>query len=273
MRISYSKYSSFLTNPERFRLFYGLGLTPEGDETPTRMNLGRRRGRCFHEMYEAKGNGTLEAARPKILETYGADVVQRCEDMILAVPDLGPLTLVEHSFEVPILDGKHSIIGRIDHGFTADGHFRIGDFKSTKGTRTKKEVQEYFGEMETSSQAHFYLKAAESLGHPTDLFTYHVIFDRKDKDSKPRYVPLDLQIGPAEVNRTMAEVYAACETIEFLTKYGVDKPWPHSNNWPCCGDKFFCGYQQLCGRPIPKGCVPPGFTSRWKEQIQAEDKA
>jgi len=112
VRISYSKYTAFLTNPERFRLFYILGLTPEGDETPTRMNLGRRRGRCFHELYEAKGNGTYEAERPAIVERYGLDLVKRVEDMIQAVPDLGPLSLVETSFEVPILDGKHSIIGR-----------------------------------------------------------------------------------------------------------------------------------------------------------------
>jgi hypothetical protein len=277
MRISYSKYTAFTTNQERFRLFYVLGLTPEGDETPTRMNLGRRRGRCFHEMYEAKGNGTLATMRPKILETYGAELVQRVEDMMDVVPDLGPLSLVENSFEVPILDGKHTIIGRVDHGFSVDGNFRIGDFKSTKGTRTKAETREYFGDLETSTQPHFYLKAAAALGHPTNLFTYHVVFDRKNKDSKPTYIPIDLppeQTGPAAVERTMAEVYAACETIEFLTKtYGPEKPWPHSNNWPCTGDKFFCGYQGLCGRTLPKGVEPPGFTFKWKDRIQAEDAA
>ena len=265
MRISYSKYTAFLQNPERFRLYYGLGLTPEGDETPTRMNMGRRRGRCFHEMYEGTD-------RAKLIAEYGLEMVQRCEGMREVVPDLGPLSLIEESFEVPILDGKHSVIGRIDHGFSVDGHFRIGDFKTTKGTRTKKEIGEYFGGLETSTQSHFYLKAADALGHPTDAFTYHVVFDRKDKDSKPRYVPLDLVIGRAEVARTMAEVYAACEAIEFLTKtYGVEKPWPHSNHWPCCGDKFFCGYQSLCGRVIPKGCVPPGFTSRYKDVIETEE--
>jgi PD-(D/E)XK nuclease superfamily len=271
LRISYSKYTSFLTNPERFRLYYILGLTTEGDETPTRMNLGRRRGSCFHALYEAKGESRYEEGRRAVVKEHGEDLVVRCESMMEVVPDLGPMFLVEESFEIPILDGKHSIMGRIDHGFTVDGHERIGDFKTTKGNRTKKEISEYFGTLETSAQSHFYLKAAAALGHPTDLFTYHVVFDRKDKDSKPKYVPLDLHIGPAEVNRTMAEVYAACETIEFLTnEYGTDKPWPHSNNWPCCGDKFFCGYQGLCGRPVPKGCTPPGFTQRYKDLIQVE---
>lgn len=270
MKISYSKYTAFLANPERYRLFYALGLTVDGDETPNRMNLGRRRGRCFHEMLESRATGT--PTREQILETHGAEMVERCEHMITATPDLGPLEMVEQSFEVPIGDGKHSINGRIDHGFTVDGHFRIGDFKTTKGTRTKKEVQEYFGEMSTSSQSHFYLRAAAVLGKKTDLFTYHVIFDRKDKNSEPRYVPIDLVIGPSEVARTMAHVYAACEAIEFLTKtYGTEKPWPHSNKWPCCGDKFFCGYSAICGRTIPKGCAPAGFTYRWAEQIQTED--
>jgi hypothetical protein len=239
------------------------------------MNLGRRRGRCFHELFEAKGKGTTDTDRQEIIARHGLDLVERCEFMIEVTPDLGPLSLVEKSFEVPIGDGKHSIIGRIDHGFSVDGNFRIGDFKTTKGTRTKKDVQEYFGELETSTQPHFYLKAAEALGHPTNLFTYHVIFDRKDKGSKPRYVPLDLPpetTGPASVARTMAGVYAACESIEFLSNvYGKEKPWPHSNNWPCCGDKFFCGYGGLCGRTLPKGVEPPGFTFKWKEKIQAED--
>ncbi len=265
MRISYSKYTAFLQNPERFRLFYILGLTPEGDETPSRMNMGRRRGRCFHSMYEG-------VPREELVKEYGADMVRRCEEMRAVVPDLGPLSLVEESFEVPILDGKHTIIGRIDHGFRVDGAFRLGDFKTTKGTRTKKEVSEYLSELESSTQSHFYLKASAAMGHPTDLFTYHVIFDRKDKDSKPKYVPVDIVVGAAEVERTMSEVYAACEAIEFLKhEYGEEKPWPHSNHWPCCGDKFFCGYAGLCGRIIPKGCEPEGFTYRWKEQIQSED--
>jgi hypothetical protein len=271
LRISYSKYTAFLQNPEKFRLYYGLGLTPETDDSPTRMNMGRRRGSCFHEMYEAKGKGTLTEESDRITQKYGADIVARCVPMMEVVPDLGPLFLVEESFEIPILDGKHSIMGRIDHGFTVDGHERGGDFKTSKGTRTKKEFSEYLGQMETSSQSHFYLKAMAELGHPTDLFTYHVVLDAKDKQSKPRYIPVDLRVGPAEVARTMAEVYAACEAIEFLTeKYGTEKPWPHSNHWPCSGDKFFCGYQNLCGRTIPKGCTPPGFTQRYKDLIQVE---
>jgi PD-(D/E)XK nuclease superfamily len=268
LKISYSKYTAFLQNPEKFRLYYGLGLTPETDETPTRMNMGRRRGSCFHEMYEHKEDPHFAVAAA---EKYGNDIVARCIPMLEVVPDLGPLFLVEESFEVPILDGKHSIMGRIDHGFTVDGHDRIGDFKTSKGTRTKKEFSEYLGQMETSSQSHFYLKAAATMGHPTDLFTYHVVLDAKDKTSKPRYIPVDIHVGPAEVARTMAEVYAACEAIEFLTMtYGTEKPWPHSNHWPCSGDKFFCGYQNLCGRTIPKGCTPPGFTQRYKDLIQVE---
>jgi hypothetical protein len=266
VRISYSKYTAFLKNPERFRLYYMLGLTPEGDETPTLMNYGRRRGSCFHAMNEGIDRGLL-------LAKYGKEVVSRCEDMLEVVPDLGELDWVEREFEIPIGDGKHSINGRIDHRFVnRDGVRQPGDFKTTKGTRTKAEVRTYFGDLETSTQSHFYLRAErEWTETPTGLFTYHVIFDRKDKDHKPTYAPVELYVGPAEVDRTMAEVYAACEAIEFLQHtYGVEKPWPHSNNWPCSGDRSFCGYQEICGRMMPKGCVPPGFTSRYKEQIQAD---
>lgn len=261
MKISYSKYTAFVNNPERFRLYYMLGLTPENDETPTLMNFGRRRGRCFHESYEGRD-------RAELIKEYGVEMVERCEDMRSVVPDLGPLEMVEHYFEIPIGDGKHTIIGYIDHTFNSDG-FRVGDFKTTKGTRTKKETSEYLGELETSPQSHFYLKAVRELGKPTDLFTYHVIFDRKNKDSKPTYCPVDLVIGAAEVERTMAEVYAACEAIEALQAYGIEKPWPHANKWPCCGDRFFCGYQGLCGRTLPKGVEPPGFTNRYKAEIES----
>lgn len=279
MRLSYSRYTAFLTNPEKFRLYYMLGLVPENDDAPTRMNLGRRRGSCFHDMQEHRApDGTIDAAEYlRIVKTYGIDLVKRCAEMATVIPDLGPLFLVEAEFEVPILDGKHSINGRIDHGFTVDGVPRIGDFKTTKGTRTKAELQKYFDTLETSSQSHFYLAASRAMGRPIDLFTYHVIMAPKDKTSNPRYIPLDLSAQdtcPSAVARTMAGVYAACEAIEFLTnEYGIEKPWPHSNNWPCCGDKFFCGYQGLCGRTLPKGVVPPGFTNKYAELIQLESES
>ena len=240
-----------------------LGLTPEGDETPTMFNFGRRRGRCFHELSEG-------VARPLLVKEYGADLVARVEQMREVVPDLGPLDWVEREFEVPIGDGKHSIMGRIDHRFlNRDGVRHLGDFKTTKGTRTKKELTEYFADLDNSTQHHFYLRAERELEtNPTGLFTYHVIFDRKDKDHKPTYVPVEIPyMGPCEVDRTMDAVYAACETIEFLTEYGIEKPWPNSRKWNF-GDEV---YAAIAGRIIPKGCVPPGFTSRWKEQIQAEE--
>jgi hypothetical protein len=267
MKISYSKYSAFLQNPERYRMVYVLGLTPEGDETPSFLNLGRRRGRCFHELLEGRKQNTLD--RDALVKTYSAVLVERCESMADAMPDLGDFLLTEQSFTVPIGDGKHEINGRLDHIFTdVDGSIRIGDFKTTKGTRTKKEAAEYFAELETSPQPHFYLHAAPTFGYPTDKFTYHVILDRKDKDSKPQYIPIDKGIGPAEVARVMAGVYAACEAIEgLLERVGPEKPWPHSNHWPCRGDKFFCGYSGICGRQMPKGCTPSGFTYRWKDKI------
>lgn len=271
MKISYSRYTAFVSNPERYRLYYELGLTPEGDETPTRMNLGRRRGTVTHALYEAKHNGNTSYIREKLTEEHGSELVKRCERLVAVIPDLGPLFFVEHSFEIPILDGKHSINGRIDHGFTLDGLDRGGDIKTTKGTRTKKELSEYFGKFDTSPQSHFYLKAFAVLGRPTDTFTYHVILDAKDKTSEPRYIPIDVVVGPAQVERTMREVYAAGEAIEFLrNEYGIEKPWPHSNEWPCCGDRFFCGYQGLCGRTLIKGVEPPGFTNRYKDLIQLE---
>jgi hypothetical protein len=272
LNISYSRYTSFVSNPERYRLYYELGLTPEGDDTPTLRNLGRRRGTVTHALYEAKYYGTLDEKRKELVAEYGEELVKRCERLVSAMPDLGPLFFVEHSFEIPILDGKHSIIGRIDHGFTADGIDRGGDIKTTKGTRTKKELSEYLGELSTSAQSHFYLKAFAEMGRPTEAFTYHVLLDAKDKYKDPTYHPEDVVVGPAQVARTMAQVYAACESIERMRDYGIEKPWPHSNKWPCCGDQMFCGYQGLCGRTLVRGIEPPGFTNRYAKQIQEESE-
>src|SRR5262252_7364853 len=178
MRISFSQYDAFTRNHERYRLYYVLGLTPEGNDTPTIFNLGRRRGQCFHKIPEG-------IERPELVKEFGEDIVKRCETMREVLPDLGPLECIEQRFKEPIGDGKHQIIGQIDHIFTVDGHKRVGDFKTTKGTLTKKEQQQKLGEWETSPQSHFYLYAAVKRGYDTDQFTYHVIFDRKNKDSKP----------------------------------------------------------------------------------------
>jgi hypothetical protein len=259
LNISYSRYSAFVFNPEKFRLHYELGLTPEGDDTPTMFNYGRRRGSCFHALYE--GADTTQ---------YSPELISRCMDMRAVVPDLGDMDWVERSFEIPIFDGKHSIIGRIDHRFlNRDGVRQLGDFKTTKGTRTKAQLQDYYRDLETSTQHHFYLRAElEFEKDPTGLFTYHIVFDRKDKDKKPTYVPLELPyIGPAEVNRVMSSVYAACEALEFLRSYGIEKPWPDSRRWMFSDDI----YRNIAGRTLPKGCDPDGFTSKYKDQIEAED--
>lgn len=259
MKISYSRFASFLQNPERYRLSYCLGLVPEGEDIPSPKNYGRRRGSCFHAIQEANAKGVRHSAITE--HKYAEDIYDRCVRLASCVPDLGPLVLPECEFIVPIGDGKHSINGRIDHGFNQEDFngnaiLRIGDFKTTK-KRTKQEMREYFSTLETSPQAHFYLYAAAKLGSPTDQFTYHVLVDDKER---PQYIPLDLTIGPAEVARKMQGVYAACEAIEgLIERVGIEKSWPHSNHWPCCGTAEYCGFSAICGRNLPKGCVPPGF--------------
>jgi hypothetical protein len=251
-----------MNNPEKFRLYYMLGLTPEGDQTPTMFNFGRRRGSCFHALAEGQDRATL-------VQAYGSDLVSRCLEMRAVVPDLGEMDWIERSFDIPIFDGKHSVNGRIDHRFTnRDGVRQPGDFKTTKGNRTKAELKQYFQDLENSTQHHFYLRAEQEFStEPTGLFTYHVVFDRKDKDKKPTYVPVEIPyIGPAEIERTMLSVYAACEVIEALREYGIEKPWPDSRRWMFSDDV----YRGIAGRIIPKGCQPDGFTSRYKEQIEAE---
>lgn len=258
MKISYSRYSAFLTNPERYRLYYGLGLVPESDSIPGPMNYGRRRGTCVHAIHESNATGK------KLEGTFEPGMVARCTRLVALLPDLGDVLLSEESFDCPIGDGKHQITGRLDHVVRKDGETSIGDLKSTK-KRTKKEMREYFDTLETSSQSHFYLyAAAKQFNYPTEEFTYHVLVDDKEK---PEHIALPLRFTPAEVNRTMMGVYAACEAIEgLIERVGLDKPWPHSNTWPCCGQKQFCGYGQICGRPLAPGFVPVGFISRHPEE-------
>jgi hypothetical protein len=266
LKISYSGFSAYLQNPERYRLYYGLGLIPEGDDVPSTRNYGRRRGSCFHAIQEARATGVRDSAITK--HAYPEDMYARCVRMAELVPDLGTLILAEKQFEFPIGDGKHSITGRIDHIALKNEVTAVGDFKTTK-KRTKAEMREYFGNLQTSSQAHFYLHAAKQLGYTVDEFRYHVLVDDKEK---PDYMPFPLEISALAVERRMRGVYAACEAIDFLTKtYGVEKPWPHSNHWPCCGDQSFCGYSAICGREIPKGCVPTGFVSRHPEEIISQE--
>lgn len=260
MKISYSRFSSFLQNPERYRLTYELGLKPEGDDTPSFRNYGRRRGSCFHAIQEARAKGVRDSVVTK--HEYPEDLYQRCARLATLVPELGKLEMAEAEFDLPIANGKHSITGRVDHVALLEDERNVGDFKTTK-KRTKKEMSEYNGTLATSPQAHFYLYAAAALGFPTEKFVYHVLVDDKEK---PYYYEVPLTIGPAAVARKMQSVYAACEAIEGLReRVGIENPWPHSNHWPCCGDTFFCGFAEICGRTLPKGCTPPGFVQRTPE--------
>lgn len=261
LKISFSKYSAFLQNPERFRLYYMLGLSPEGADTPSNFNYGRRRGSCFHAIQEARAKGVRDSVITE--HKFDQALYERCVKLVEAVPGFGNVLVSEKEFELPIGDGKHSITGRIDHIVDDAGVIRVGDFKTTK-KRTKFEMQQYFGDLVTSSQSHFYVFAAAALGYETDQFLYHVCIDEKDK---PKHIPLDVRVTKLEVTRTMRHVYAACEAIEgLIERVGIDNPWPHSNHFPCAGDRFFCGYSAICGRTLPKGAAPQGFITKYPEE-------
>jgi len=265
MKLDFSRYAAFLSNPERFRLRYILNLVPESDDEPTLFNYGRRRGSCTHEILDAYAAGnSLEPVRAK----YPAELFDRCVKLAdVMPPNAGPVVISEREFDVPVFPGsRHSIIGRIDRVVMVDGVPRVEDFKTTK-KRTKAEFSRYLGELSTSFQVPFYLAAAAALGYETDEFLFHVLIDEKDK---PAYYPLELPpMGPAEIERRMRHVRAACIAIEALLQHpGPDYPWPHSNAWPCCGDRMQCGYGEICGRKIPKGCVPTGFKKRIEHLAQ-----
>jgi hypothetical protein len=271
MKLDFSRYSAYVQNPERYRLRYVLNLAPENDNVPTFMNYGRRRGTCTHEILDARATGgNLDALRGK----FPGELFDRCLKLADKMPDLGPFMVSEKEFDIPIFAAsgnlpasKHSTIGRIDHVFMRD-RYVVGDFKTCK-KRTKKEASQYLGELSTSFQVPFYLHAAKSMGYETDTFIFHVLIDEKDN---PDYLELPVIMGPAEVERRLRHVRAACYAIEGLLRdIGSDYPWPHSNAWPCCGDKLFCGYGEICGMRIPLGAIPYGFVPRQEHLAQLMD--
>lgn len=275
MKLDFSRYSAFVQNPERYRLRYVLNLAPENDDEPTFMNYGRRRGTCTHEILDARnvhhGNTeALTAALFALREKHPADLFDRCCALADVMPDLGKFLISEKEFDLPVFDGSHhSTIGRIDHIFMEAGQPIVGDFKTAK-KRTKKEASQYLGELSTSFQVPFYLHAAKSMGYETDKFRFHVLIDEKDN---PDYLPLDVTMGPAEVERRLRHVRSACYSIEGLLRdVGPDYPWPHANAWPCCGDKFMCGYGDICGLRIPPGVIPSGFVPRKEHLAQLMGK-
>jgi hypothetical protein len=260
MKLDFSRYSAYVQNPERYRLRYVLNLAPEHDEQPTFANYGRRRGTCTHEILDARATGKeVKALRNR----FPTDLFDRCEKLANVMPNLGKFLISEKEFDIPVFEGsKHSTIGRIDHIFMENGPV-VGDFKTAK-KRTKKEAAQYLSELSTSFQVPFYLHAAKHMGYETDRFRFHVLIDEKDN---PDYLPLDVEMGPAEVEKRLRHVRAACYGIEGLLRdIGPEYPWPHSNAWPCCGDKFMCGYGNICGLRIPPGVVPGGFVTR-KEHL------
>lgn len=273
MKLDFSRYSAYVQNPERYRLRYILNLVPENDEQPTFANYGRRRGTCTHEILDARAKhaGNPAELKDSLIELrmkHPADLFDRCERLANVMPDLGEFLISEKEFDIPVFEGsKHSTIGRIDHIFLGKGNPVVGDFKTAK-KRTKKEAAQYLSELSTSFQVPFYLHAAKAMGYETDRFRFHVLIDEKDN---PDYLALDVTMGPAEVERRLRHVRAACYGIEGLLRdIGPEYPWPHSNSWPCCGDKFMCGYGNICGMRIPPGVVPNGFTTRKEHLAQLE---
>ena len=266
MKLDFSRYAAYVSNPERYRLRYVLNLVPENDSVPTFMNYGRRRGTCTHELLDARAIGTdPETLRPK----YPADLFDRCLKLAAVLPaDLGEVLVSEREFDIPIFEGsRHSLIGRIDRIYRKDGKPVVRDFKTAK-KRTKKELGQYLGELTTSFQVPFYLAAAKSMGYETDEFVFDVLIDEKDN---PEHLAWPVKMGPAAVERCLRHVRSACIAIEgLLQNPGADYPWPHSNAWPCCGDRFMCGYGEICGRRIPRGCVPTGFVTRKEHLSQLE---
>lgn len=248
MKINNSRYVSFWSNPEMYRLQYEQNLVPAKTAAPLAI------GQYFHALKELDGKtvsgGTVDLAAIDASEKeqqvakalYNAHTRKYHGDTrIEAIPEL-----TEYEFDVPIPGSSHSIIGRWDGMIWLNQKnsrmLWLRDYKTAneKATEFKKEE-----EFKLSSQPLFYINAARALGHAVEGIFYNVV----TKHATPQIYEIFIRKSEYELQSFWRQAHITCETIEmYRDTFGIDNPWPHRPQSYPCNYKDLCEYKGICGR-------------------------
>lgn len=260
MKIDATRYSLFWSNPERYRLreLWKLSpIEPKPDTWAYKMQFGRRRGTCFHELMDAAYRGVPECEEVDSLIEAGfldQEIAVAVEMSRVAIERDKGLEILAHEtlFEVQIPDSPHSITGRIDRILRDEKGVLIEDFK-TSGETTKEKFAAKVKEYLESAQVPFYMLGAVGVGEGlnTRRFRYCMVTKRKS----------GVEIQPFETTRTVLQlreffrsVHQTCQTIEFYKReFGIERPWPQ------LAERYDRGYGAIMGSRMFADYTPEGF--------------
>jgi hypothetical protein len=268
VKIDASRYRTFMTNPEEYRLRELWNLVPESSGGQVScLTFGRRRGSAFHDLLD--GRIVLD-------ETYGADAVETAREMFAANKVFDAkfeenmeqqLVWREKGFCIPIEGSRHYMVGRADAMLTRLGEPFILDCKTTKA-RTKAEMQVYRDNLSQSPQVDFYLSAFPEARR----FVFRVLW----RDAKKA-----VQISELEVTRQKWElaafqrgVHMVATLIEFWRdRFGIDKAWPRAISLPVAPERY--QYASIYQRNLYAGMEQnlEGFETRREHLAVMEEDA
>ena len=271
MKLDSSRFNSFWSNPDKFRIREAWKLQPQEPKAgsfASLLSFGRRRGTAFHEFRDGAYRQVSEFQVIEDLKNGGFSEreIQVAKCMAVAASERYPdekYLAHEVTFEYPIPDSPHFLVGRIDHIFERDGKVWVGDWKTSK-YRPKRELDYKGDEYCKSTQVGFYLLGARTLGFDTRDFLYRLVHsERKDSRASIREYPT--QRTTLELNQLARSVHQTCELILWMRDtFGIEK------HWPVLPEKFTTGYESLLGKSLYPEYVPEGYQPKQEHLSIAE---
>jgi hypothetical protein len=254
MRIDNSRYTSFWANPELYRLTYEKNIVP----IVVPYYFGR--GILMHELNEARNKATMSMKNLKAVPQRLSDKSKTMGEALFAAYKKrwdgdhtiqlmhdGERPLAEVGFDLEIPGSPHRIVGRFDEIVYYKDAAWVGDTKTAnaKTTEAKKKIEFGF-----ASQPLFYINAARMLGYAVKGMLYRVVTEHVP----PKHWVIESKRTDYQLAQHLVSVHQTAEAILMFRKtFGVDKPWPHLNPYPCNYTDWqgnpTCEYSSICNRP------------------------
>lgn len=252
MKLSPSSYDAFWACPEKYRL--SRLIQPAATAAPL------RQGVAFHALLEASRNGwdatrlsaMLAGASTPSGETLSVtaaeaeDVSAWFQAWVDRFPPMQSVA-VERWFEVPLLGGRHTLLGRLDTVVrSAEQTLWVHEIKTDSSPSEDKAQLEWPRRMQLRAE----VAGARSLGFDVA----GVVLDLIGKKGSHKIIRVPLRFTPAEVDAALFDMATTANLIEWLRAELPDGPWPHPGRvWPCSRIGA-CEFETVCGQA---GCPEP----------------
>ena len=254
MRIDNSRFGSFWSNPELYRLTY------EKNYVPTTVPYYFGRGIHLHNLNEARNKATANIKNLKSTDQKISSKSKQVGDALFAayakqwngskvfqlLHDAG-VPLAEVEFDLPIPGSPHHIVGKMDEIVQYKGEPWVGDIKTAnaKASEAKKRIEFGF-----ASQPIFYINAARMLGYPVKGMVYRVVTEH----TPPKHWVIESLRTEYQLAQGLRSIHQTCEAILMMRKaFGIEQPWPHLWPYPCSYPQYdgtpTCEYAGICNRP------------------------